>query len=269
MTEYHQEPPGQTDPFVIEVKYMNDAERKDHLRELLWSYRRIYLPDIDENEIGVDEHRRLKNESDVAWSTLRTAFGHESGFNKEFLKDLSDGASGRILAKLVEWSDRIEWPEGDTSGRRRTTAQTADECREETLRFTEDRYWPFAEVIRYVDMPLLTSLPAYDNRTNTSSIYLDSPILDFGVVLAELPGLEDVNLARVRATHDYLARCDSVLIVGRITQAVSDASLQFRLRMSLKQHALSLLRQGNAPDIKVAFVCTHSEVGFFFLLVFL
>jgi hypothetical protein len=174
VTEYHQKPPGQTDPFVIEVDFMNGAKRKDHLRELLWSYRRIYLPDIDENDIGADEYRRLENESDVAWSTLRTAFGHERGFNKEFLKNLSDGASGRILATLVEWSDRIEWPEGDTSGRWKTTAQTVDECRETTLRFTEDRYWPFTEVIRYVGIPLL-NIPPYIYMT-TELILLASTL---------------------------------------------------------------------------------------------
>ncbi|CAK7218513.1 hypothetical protein SEUCBS140593_003572 [Sporothrix eucalyptigena] len=238
VTEYHQRLPGQTDPFVIEVEYMNDAKRKEHIRELLWSYRRVYLPDIDENEIGAEELRKLENESEVAWSTLRTAFRHEHGFNKAFLEDLSDGAWDRILAKLVEWSDNIQWPHGDTPGHWKTTAQTVDECRDETWRFTEDRYWPFTEIIR---------------------IYLNSSILDSGIVLADLPGLKDVNLARFRATQNYLIRCDSILIVGRITRAVSDASMQSALYLSLKKHAPSSLRQGNAPDFKVAFVCTHSE----------
>ncbi len=85
------------------------------------------------------------------------------------------------------------------------------------------------------------------------SIYLSAQVLKTGVVLADLPGksftqvrrraflrhgltvhppfagLQDTNLARVKATQDYLMRCNNIFIVAKISRAITDQSLQTSL----------------------------------------
>ncbi|KAL1899567.1 hypothetical protein Sste5346_002969 [Sporothrix stenoceras] len=238
VTEYHPKQPGQDAPFLIEVEYLNKEEMKEHLKELLWNYRRVYLPDINAAALGDAEYQQLEAASNTAWFTLQTAFRHENAFSATFAKDMSDGADDRILDQLIAWSDQIEWPQGSESGYWTTTEVTADACTEATRPFMEDKFWPFTKIIR---------------------VYLSSRVLDAGIVLADLPGLRDVNLARVRATQQYISRCDSILIVGRISRAISDQSLQSSLFMSLASQAPTEWQENGGAKFNIAVVCTHAE----------
>jgi hypothetical protein len=97
-------------------------------------------------------------------------------------------------------------------------------------------------------------------------------VLESGIVLADLPGLKDVNLARIRAAQEYLIRCDHVLIVENISRAISSESLKSSLflvlpRQTLPHRAPTDRQQSDATKVKIAVVCTHSEVLFPSLLV--
>jgi hypothetical protein len=134
--------------------------------ELLWNYRQPYFPGV-QDDASAEDYERHQRESRQAWSALEAAFGHQPSFNEELLRDMSDGASERVTAQLVEWSREIEWPEGVEDGLWRSTADSAEECVEETALFMQDQYWPFTKLIR---------------------IYLNAQVLKTGVVLADLPG---------------------------------------------------------------------------------
>lgn len=84
-------------------------------------------------------------------------------------------------------------------------------------------------------------------------------MLNSGIILADLPGLQDVNLARVRATQEYIIRCDSILVVGRIARAISDHSLQSSLYMSLASHVPAEWQDHGAARFNIAVACTHAE----------
>ena len=124
-----------------------------------------------------------------------------------------------------------------------------------------ERYWPFTKLIR---------------------IYLNAQVLKTGAVLADLPGklsfrgqplryslrtlltspsgLQDTNLARVRATHDYLLKCNHIFIVTKISRAVTDSSLQASLFSVLSRHAPLEWKESAAQSLKIAVVCTRTEV---------
>lgn len=110
------------------------------------------------------------------------------------------------------------------------------------------------------------------------SVYLQADVLKTGIILADLPGLwfrfsnavtnqltkhvglHDTNLARVKATQDYLLRCDHIFIVAKISRAITDQSLQSSLYSILSRHAELEWEESAGKSMKVAIVCTKSEV---------
>lgn len=148
MTEYRQKTSEHTAPITIEVEYLSITEIETVLKELLWSYRQLYLPGVESDEISAQDYARYQRESAQAWSALEAAFQHKRDFRPERLQDMTEGALERITSQLVQWSQEIEWPSGGADGIWKSTANTADECSEKTELFMADRYWPFTKIIR-------------------------------------------------------------------------------------------------------------------------
>ena len=120
------------------------------MNELVWNYRKIYLPDMEDDSISPDEYARCQRQSELAWSTLSAAFGHRSGFNQNMLRDMSEGVQEKVTSRLIEWSQDLEWPGGNnnTNGLWKSVADTAEECCDKTSRFMQDKLWPFTKIIR-------------------------------------------------------------------------------------------------------------------------
>ncbi|KAF4335290.1 hypothetical protein FBEOM_10865 [Fusarium beomiforme] len=238
VTEYRQKKAAHTAPITIDVEYLSAPEIRDLIKELLWSYRQLYLPGVESDETSEQDYNRYMRESEQAWSALHAAFKHKRQFTQKFAQDMSNGALERITGQLIEWAQEIEWPAGCVDGFWTSTAQTADECVEHTKLFMQDKFWPFTKIIR---------------------VYLNSQVLKTGVVLADLPGLQDTNLARVRATQDYLMKCDNIIIVAKISRAITDQSLKYSLFYVLSRHMPTEWEQSGAKRLNVAVVCTKSE----------
>jgi hypothetical protein len=150
VTEYMQMTTQHTAPITVEVERLSQSGIEELVRELVWNYRQMLLPDVESNEVTPEEYERFQRESDLAWSTLDAAFKHRREFKPEFLKDKSAEAGDRIADQLIHWTHDLEWPHGD-SGENcvwKSTAQTAEECCEKTSQFMEDRLWPFTKIIR-------------------------------------------------------------------------------------------------------------------------
>ena len=101
------------------------------------------------------------------------------------------------------------------------------------------------------------TLPA--NTSLNDSIYIDSPVLRCGLVLADLPGLQDTNLARLKATQDYLMQCHNVFIIAKISRAITDQSLKSSLYYVLSKHAPLEWEASAGREFKLAVICTRSE----------
>ncbi|KAH6623816.1 hypothetical protein F5144DRAFT_584407 [Chaetomium tenue] len=237
VTEYRQKTREHTAPITIEVEHLSAQAIEDVIGELVWNYRQLYLPSIVAEGPSGSDYARCQRESDQAWSAMEAAFGHHQAFTEEMLQDMSDGALERVTEQLVAWSRELEWP-GGADGFWRSTAENAEECVEKTSVFMQDRYWPFTKVIR---------------------VYLNAQVLKTGVVLTDLPGLQDTNLARVCATHDYLLRCNHILIVAKISRAITDASLKSSLFSVLSRHVPLEWEETGAKSLKIAVVCTGME----------
>lgn len=53
-------------------------------------------------------------------------------------------------------------------------------------------------------------------------LYLDSEALKTGAILVDLPGLRDSNAARTAVTRHYMAQANEIVVVTRLTRAVTD-----------------------------------------------
>jgi hypothetical protein len=73
-------------------------------------------------------------------------------------------------------------------------------------------------------------------------------------------GLQDTNLARVRATQMYLMKCDHVFVVAQISRAITDQSLKSSLYNILARHVPCEWEESGGKRLKVSVVCTKSEV---------
>ena len=147
VTEYHQKTREHQAPITIQVEYLSGSEVEELMKELVWSYRQLYLPDV-EQDASSEEYKRYKAESERAWSALETAFAHRQEFGKEFLRDQSAEAADRIVRQMLAWTDDLAWPEGGGNGVWRSTAETAEECCDKTGIFMRDKLWPFTKIIR-------------------------------------------------------------------------------------------------------------------------
>ncbi|KAF3397951.1 Nuclear GTPase SLIP-GC [Penicillium rolfsii] len=243
VTEYRQKDLGQTQRIKIEVEYLSKSASREHIKELLWSYRRRYLPDIPESSSSATESKpddaKFAVESEQALVALKAAFGSEEGFNLNFLGDQSEGALERITDQLIQWSANIPWPSGNTDGKWTTYAENADECYELTKPFVRGRLWPFARIIR---------------------VYIDAPILRVGFVIADLPGLQDTNLARVKAAQEYLTKCDHIFVVASISRALTDESLRTSLHSAKSSFAPANGKDSEGKVPKVGVICTKTDI---------
>jgi GTPase SAR1 family protein len=236
ISEYRYKKPEHTAPIHIEVERLSEPEIHELVNELVWNYRKLYLPDVKDKT--TKEYEELERESNLAWSTLNTAFGHKEEFNKKMIElDSQDGLK-KVTSKLTSWTMELEWPkgEGDDPKIWKATAQDAIECCKNTEIFMKDRFWPFTKIVR---------------------VYLDSPLLRAGIVLADMPGLQDTNLARVRMTQEYFIQCNTILVVAGIARAVTNQSLKSLLNTVLSRDIVDNLKSSSAHHSKLAIVCAR------------
>ncbi|OCT52141.1 hypothetical protein CLCR_07998 [Cladophialophora carrionii] len=79
-------------------------------------------------------------------------------------------------------------------------------------------------------------------------VYLDTYILSKGLVLVDLPGLRDLNSARLKITERYLLHCDEVFAVCNIGRAATDPGIKEVFELARK-----------ASLSKIGIVCTKSD----------
>lgn len=233
VTEYQLRKPGQSAKYTIEIDRMTDSEIEEQLQELLWSYRKFHIWDLDKENLTADEQKHLEDKAKLAWDTLKSAFGSRRELTETYLKDTSDGAEGRIQQQLKLWTDSLQWPGDSHQNGWLGSAENVEEYNEKTKQFLAGTLWPFIKVMR---------------------VFLSSQVLKSGAILADLPGFHDSNNARVKAAEDYMYQCEEIFVVADITRVGTNKSVEKILEKSLGRN----LKDGR-PSQGIALVCTKSE----------
>ncbi|OBT66157.1 hypothetical protein VE03_05075 [Pseudogymnoascus sp. 23342-1-I1] len=239
VTEYRPKTTNHEAPATMEVEYLSITEAEELLKELLWNFRQMYLPNADDDDVIESEYKKMLRESAEAWSSLEAEFSHQRDFSKDLLiRDMSEEGLAIATGQIIQWLHELDWPADADSGKWTSTADTPDECYEKTSVFMKDQFWPFTKIIR---------------------VYIEAQVLKVGIILADLPGLHDTNLARVKATQDYLLRCDLIFVVARISRAITNQSLKSSLLSIVSKHAGLEWEESGGKVMKIAVICTNSE----------
>ncbi|OKO99829.1 hypothetical protein PENSUB_8046 [Penicillium subrubescens] len=231
-------------PYTIQVNYMDPEEMRGLLRELLQTVRHYYFrvetateavetsdsadeaEDADINSIpyGFEESAdvltpekvtELKLSSDGALETLYALFRDQAACTPEFLTGNGDpNSETQVLDKLLQMATDglYRRPGKMTSGCYIQATDGIDECKRYLDLLTTDgrgndpAIWPFVKLIR---------------------VYLDSPILKSGLVLADMPGLRDSDFIRKKVTMKYIRwNCNVLGFVTWIDRCVADPTVE-------------------------------------------
>ncbi|GLA14395.1 hypothetical protein AnigIFM62618_000774 [Aspergillus niger] len=220
--------------YTVVADFMDEDEICELLEELLSSIRKYYTEAFREVRTS-EEQENIKVAAKRAWDTLRSLFPHEQELDIDFLAQEGDEAVATIMTALLQWamSGLDNRPGGRDNLQYTVVSGHADQCMRHLDRLMANdgdgdnpALWPFVKLIR---------------------VYLRSPVLRTGLVLADLPGFRDLNYARVRATERYLRHsCDEVFIVTNIMRCTTDQSIGDIIRRC-------------ARDQPIRIVCTRSE----------
>ncbi|KAI5838467.1 P-loop containing nucleoside triphosphate hydrolase protein [Morchella snyderi] len=86
------------------------------------------------------------------------------------------------------------------------------------------------------------------------TIYMDSPVLNTGVVLIDLPGLGKINPMKLATVNEYLKSCENVVVVSDISRVGIDEDL---LMNPIFEPIAS--RAQLEPPLKFAFILTQID----------
>ncbi|KAJ0426006.1 hypothetical protein BJY00DRAFT_272728 [Aspergillus carlsbadensis] len=240
VTEFRHIDETHQSPFTVEADFMNMAEMNDLLKEILRAYRmHLTISEVSDQEDpgGMD---RIRSLSTRAWETLKSLFPDEADMTEQFLSNEAPGAQERILGCLTEWAlaglDRR--PGGPNALNLTLMADNIQDCKEnlDVLTVTPREagaptIWPFVKLIR---------------------VYLDSPILRTGLVVADLPGLRDLNYAREHATTEYLrSTCEEIFVVSEISRCTSDPSIKDTQNKLVRREQLRIVCTKSESEVNV------------------
>lgn len=224
------------DNYIIHVDYFPLNELKKQYEELLMAFRdyeslskKLNAEQENGNE-DENERKRLRETANLAIETFRASFREKL---EETPTVLSSMPFPQAVKTMVEWaSELLPRSMGQESFR------TVEECSSRLVTLTSDSdgtlpnegsraRWPFIQKLR---------------------VYLNAYILSKGLIIADLPGLRDLNSARKAITERYVRQCHQILVVAKIDRAITDESIK---------EIFDLASRVNLSKIDV--ICTRSE----------
>ncbi|MCJ1285351.1 hypothetical protein MMC26_004691 [Xylographa opegraphella] len=241
VSEYYAAWASQNKRFAAEIRFFEPAERETILKEYFADYCRSTLENIDELEEATRRDYELRR--DTAMEAFLALYAEYPEFYseetaEEFLRTATSDHDPLILDKLLTWSrEVIAGSEADNSIVEKT-ADTAIELTGKIERFVQTwngdfvlaSPWPLVKLVR---------------------IGLHSTCLSRGVVLADLPGLSDVNQTRVKLTQEYIRDYDFIFLVAKVSRVQTDSNPNNRLLYGVCR----------ALGPRKAVICTRADVG--------
>lgn len=204
---------------------------KTQFEELLRAYRDYHLQSSISNDADEDgDGNMLQRKAKLAKETFNASFKEKLEQTPNLLLsipfDIAIGtmlnwASQRLPRRIDEES--FNTAEDCSSRLRELTSASEDSASGDIGR----TFWPFIQKLR---------------------VYLKAHILSKGLIIADLPGLRDLNSARKAITERYVRGCHQIFVVAKIDRAISDESIK---------DIFELASRVNLSKIDV--ICTRSE----------
>lgn len=191
VTEYHFHA---ADHFLIDVEMFSEDELYEQLDELLGSYRAF------KSGVGGES----KEKADIAMDTFKCMFRGKLQDEAWILNESEDVVSDQF--KMWAKQTRRLGPPN------RQTVQTLEECSSLLVPLSSEP-----------NDPLQSSVWPYIRKIK---VYLRAHILSKGLVLVDLPGLQDLNSARRNITQQYIVNCHEIFAICSIKRAVTNVGVK-------------------------------------------
>ncbi|QKX56123.1 uncharacterized protein TRUGW13939_03223 [Talaromyces rugulosus] len=226
VTEYHFH---DRDDYFIEIEYFTMQELRRQFEQLLGAYRQHKFPESP--TMSAADREDLGKNAALAQSTFRASFRNKLDDHPEVLDTLPFSDA---IDTMMGWVEQVLPSLGTQENSLRESFSDINQCSNRLTVLASET----DERDQAYSWPLIRKL----------KVYLRSHILSRGLILADLPGLRDLNYARQNVTERYVRQCDLVFAIARIGRAKSDAGVK---------EVFQLARQASLPNIAV--VCTQSD----------
>ena len=137
------------------------------------------------------------------------------------------------VGTMVEWASQLLPRQG-----RQESFSTVEGCSSRLRELTSESDYSLPNGASRTCWPFIQKL----------RVYLKAYILSKGLIIADLPGLRDLNSARKAITERYVRQCHQILVVAKIDRAITDESIK---------EIFELASRANLSKIDV--ICTRSE----------
>ncbi|KAH8688821.1 hypothetical protein BGW36DRAFT_392225 [Talaromyces proteolyticus] len=222
VTEYHFH---DRDDYSIDIDYFTVQELRTQFEQLLSAYRE------HESTTEDDVRQAMRQKADLAKSTFQASFRYKLDDDPELLGTLPfDQAINKMMVWVLEVVPGLDTRDRDT----RESFEDINQCSNRLRILTSDTeerdqacLWPFIRKLK---------------------VHMKAYILSKGLILADLPGLRDLNYARQNVTERYIRQCDQLFAITRIGRATTDAGVQ---------EVFELARRASLSNVGV--VCTQSD----------
>jgi GTPase SAR1 family protein len=221
--------------FIVHVDYFPLDEIRKQFEELLRAYRDHELQrrsSTVREEDNDEEHDRTgsRRKADLARETFRASFRERLEQTPTLLSSMP---FEQAVGMMVEWASQLLPRQG-----MQESFSTAAECSSRLRELTSDSDDSLPDGVPQTPWPFVQKL----------RVYLNAYILREGLIIADLPGLRDLNSVRQAITERYVRQCHQILVVARIDRAITDESIK---------NILDLATRANLSKIDI--VCTRSE----------
>lgn len=243
ITEFKQLPPTQKKSFAAEVHFFNLTMCQKMVTDLFSQWytvkqkQRQTPEEVDDADLS-----QMKTARDCLQQMFADRLGLESA--ERFMGSATSPTDPKILRQLMKWTT-------DIHQRFVPDAQTFVQFDASTPERLIEQYHPFTrevpnasfqgQPLRFTPWPLVRLI----------RVYLDSPILQQNVIVADVPGGSDINYFRIENAARYLQDCDMTIVVGKIDRLQDNTSFQ-----SQYMEAFRRKRSGS-----VILVATRSDVS--------
>ncbi|CAI6339182.1 unnamed protein product [Periconia digitata] len=232
-TEYHYHA---RDDFVVEVNYFDEEELRLQYEEMLRVYRNHTFSQYQDDKITRDDDNSKEGSATIAITILKESFGEKLNSTPSILSELDFFDA---INELVCWASLLL---KSHSNSKRMSFVRVEDCSAKLVELTSPRS-TFSQA--HMSVPACP-WPFIKNL----KVYSKSYILSQGLILVDLPGLRDSNLARQNVTERYIRNCDHILVVADIGRAVAHQSVK---------EIFETAERGKLHNISV--VCTKSELS--------
>jgi hypothetical protein len=202
--------------------------------------------DVDDTDLS-----QMKTARECLQQMFADRLGLESA--ESFMSTATSPKDAKVLKQLLTWTTEIHRkfvPDGHTFVQ--FDASTPEKLIEQYHPFT--REVPNAsfrgQPLRFTPWPLVRLI----------RVYLNSPLLQQNVTVADVPGGLDINYFRTENAARYLHECDMTIVVGKIDRLQDNVSFQMQYMNAYRRKRsgsviLVATRSDVSGELRTGYVC--------------